>query len=246
MKINIQILDFNKEKIASAAASEYIDIITLGDFSCSKRDIFFTDSSILELVKSIQKKVFLQLPLVVKEDEMQMMKRFADKIARYFDGFITGDLGMIDYLNSTGKELVYTTNMTNKSFSHILKRDFNNVKHVRPLMYKRTFIAEKVDFPKDVVLYGNMMINCATFCYHSKDDLVENCALGCRKSRELLMNNEKLHLVGRSLMTENRFDIIDKMAEIGDLSIGTIMDYDLKNEELKESIFRIKEEASKI
>lgn len=245
MRINLQILDFNIEKINSSGKLNDVDLVTIGDFSCYKKNILSLNRQLLDSIRKIDKKVMLQLPIVVKENELPMMKEFADKVSPFFDGFVTGDLGLIKYLGKfKSKEIIYTTNVTNRAFSKIIRDEFN-IGYVRPLMYKRTFIGEKIDFPKDVVIYGNMMINCATFCYYSKDDLVENCRFGCRRSRSLVMNDEKLHLVGRSLITENRFDIIDRIDDINDMNMATIMDYNLEDSELRKSIRRIKERVER-
>ncbi len=240
MKINVQVLDFDIGKVLSYDTEEDIDLITIGDFSCTRRNLLSIDEDMLKKLKNLRKRLLLQLPLVVKEDELAWMKKFSMRMYDHFDGFITGDLGLVRFLGNLGdKEIVYTTNITNRAFSRLLERDFK-VTRVRPLMYKRTFIKENIGFPKDVVVYGNLMINCATFCFHSEDDLVENCRFGCKEPRKLMMNEEELHLVGRSLITENRFDITGKIGDIGDMDTATIMDLDLDIQEIHESIGKIK------
>ena len=239
MKLNIQILDFNKDKVRYYDESKEFDYITIGDFSCSKRDILFLNTEFIEFIKTIKTKILIQLPLVVKENEIDIVKTVSKRINPYIDGFITGDLGIIKYIQDFNKTIIYTSNTTNKTFSGILKRDFK-IDYVRPLMYKRTYINEKIDFPKDIVIYGNMMINCATFCYHSENDLIENCKFGCKKTRPLIMNNEKLYLIGRSLITDNKFDIIQNIDKIEDIEMGTIFDYNLKYEEVKNLILKTK------
>ena len=244
MKINIQSLNFDSAKINFYNSLDEVDYLTVGDFSCIKRNIFFLNTDLLNKFSLIKKKLFLQLPLVVRENELDLTKNFIKKVHNCFDGFITGDLGIVKFLELFPKKvLIYTTNVTNKELSGILKNDFS-IDFVRPLMYKRTYINEEIAFPKDVVVYGNMMINCATFCYHSENDLVENCKFGCKSPRPLIMNNEKLHLVGRSLLTENRFDIIKNIDRIKDLEMATIMDFDLSKTEIQDIIKKISKDST--
>jgi len=239
LDVNHQILNFDLKKAEFADRIPEIDNIILGDFSCLNRIIFFLDKDFLDSLSKIKNKKILQLPLITKEDELEKLIALVKRTGKYFHGFSTGDLGIVKVLNDMGHDnIIYTTNVTNKEFSSYLKKN-HKVSSVRPLMFKRTFIEEDIDFDKDVVVYGNFMINCATFCFHS-GDLVENCNFSCRAPKRLIMKNELLHLVGRSLITENRIDVIDKIGRIKDIKSITIQDLNLTADEINTALSKVK------
>lgn len=243
--ITLQILDFKEEKMKQIEENTAITAIVLGDVSCLFRNKFFLQETLLNRFGTSSKEKWIQLPLVIKENEMKQCLTLIDTIKHYCDGFITGDLGVIAEIRKQNlpHKIIYTTNVLNKEFVSILKK--YNITFVRPLMYKRTFIEEKIGFPKDIVVYGNMMINAATFCPYSEHNLVENCQFGCKQSRDVLMHNEKLHLIGRSLFTENKLNLISRIPYIQDLKNISIMDYSLTNEELQKTIENIHHEITK-
>ncbi|MFW6024718.1 MAG: hypothetical protein ACOCRX_00080 [Candidatus Woesearchaeota archaeon] len=239
MKINHQVLNFNIEKAKRVEKYKEIDKIIIGDFSCIKRVNFFLNERLLKEISELKKEVYLQLPLVVKENQFSMFKNLIKRVSKFFDGYVTGDLGCVKYLNENGlNKIIYTANVINKEFSKYLKKE-HKIELIRPLMYKRTYIKEDINHGKDIIIYGNFMINCATFCFHSKNDLVENCKFNCKKSKEVIMKKELLFLIGRSLITENRLDLIGEIDTIKDLESVTIYDSNLKYHEIKKVLKRI-------
>lgn len=239
MNINYQILNFDIEKVKDIDKKKKIKRIIIGDFSCIKRVNLFLKKDFLEKISNLNKEIYLQLPLVVKENQFELFKRVIKRVSEYFNGYVTGDLGCVKYLNSKGfNKIIYTANVTNKEFSKYLKGN-HKIELIRPLMYKRTYIKEEVNFDKDIIIYGNFMINCATFCFHSERDLVENCKFNCKKEKELIMSNELLYLIGRSLITDNRLDLINEINTIKDLKSLTVYDSNLKKKEINEVLGRI-------
>ena len=249
LKINYQILNFNYNKAIDTIQNnhENLDSVIIGDFSCFNRNIFFTKNNLkLNILKKITEKynvkLLYQLPFITKEDELKNTKKFIEDNFDFFDGFITGDLGVVSIIDKIKskkiKKLIYTTNIINKEFASYLNEKFN-IYQIRPLFFKRTFIEEDVNFDKDIIIYGNMMLNCATFCFHGKD-LVENCKFNCQKAKRLIMRKELLYLIGRSLITENRLDLIDRIPNIENLKSVTILDYNLKKKEIENIIDKIK------
>jgi hypothetical protein len=239
MRVNYQILDFDLRKAKSAVRAGRIDCLIIGDFSCLNRIELFLDRQFLASLSRLGGQKILQLPLITKENELKRTIALVRRTGNVFDGFSTGDLGIVKVLNDLGHDnIIYTTNVTNKEFSAYLKKT-HRVKLVRPLMFKRTFVEETIDFDKDVVVYGNFMINCATFCFHS-GDLVENCNYSCTPPKKLIMKNELLHLVGRSLITDNRLDVIDGIGKIKDIRSMTIQDLNLTPDELDSAFERIR------
>jgi hypothetical protein len=246
MKIQVQIVHFDQEKIQHYAQHPSISSIVLGDVSCLYRNTYFLQDQLLHTFSTCKKERWIQLPLVTKENEMHDCLSLIKKCAPYCDGFITGDLGVIAEIRKMKfpHKITYTTNVLNEQFVSLLKK--YDITYVRPLMYKRTFIEEEIQFPKDVVIYGNMMINAATFCPHSEHSLVENCPFGCKQPREVLMHKEKLHLIGRSLFTENRVNLSKRIPFIRDLKTITIMDYSLSIEEIEKILVEIEHEINTI
>jgi len=245
MKINYQLIGFDKEKAERAISTYPIDALIIGDFSCLLRNLALATKDILALKKSANRKgikLLYQLPLITKESEMQKTKGFMRRIMD-LDGFITGDLGVVSILSKMigkDKELIYTTNVLNRRFSSYLKRF--KVTQIRPLMYKRVFIEEDVGLEKDVVIFGNMMLNCATFCFHS-GDRIEECAVGCITPKEIIMKDEKVFLVGRSFMTDKRLDLTRRIPKIKGITSITIMDHNLSREEIETAIRKVTEKV---
>lgn len=233
MRLNYQNPNFDMDKLLKYDEDSRIDYFIIGDFSCLNRNIYFLNPDFLKNLKKLKKKIYLQLPLFIKEDELLTFKSFVKRVKSYFYGFVSGDLGSIKFLNSLGvKKIIYTTNVVNQVFSDYLKNNFE-IELIRPLMYKRTYIGQKINFSKDLVVYGNYMLNAASFCFHSKNDLIKNCNFTCQKLKKLNMNNEILFLCGRSLLTQNRLDLTDCMNKTLDLKSITILDLNLEYWELE-------------
>lgn len=258
MDIHYQVLNFDRAKtlrVVDHVRRELPDLagklkaVVIGDFSCSYRNQHTmakleegTDlDEFLDAMRERGLPVLYQLPLVVKELELPKMKDFIQEHFERFDGFVTGDLGVIRFIDrlvkagGSPKKLIYTSNVLNSTLSAFLEQTFA-ITAVRPLMHKRTYIEQDVSFPKDVVIYGNMMINCSTFCFHC-GDLPTKCDFSCEEPKQLIMENELMHMVGRSLITENRLDLLERLPRIPDVRSVTIMDLDLGLDEI-EHVFR--------
>ncbi len=219
----------------------------VGDLSCLRRCQWLLDrlgrSALRELRATLGERgvtLLLQLPLVIKESELDAAQELVTRWGRAFGGYVTGDLGMLSWLDGRAgvgggvdpSRLVYTSNVVNPSFSQWLRERFD-LWRVRPLMHKRTFIEEPVGYAKDVVVYGNMVLNCSTFCLHS-GDLPDRCTLTCGQPRPMLMEGEgeRVYLLGRSLVTRRRLDLRPRVSRIADLRSVTLMDLDLSLDEL--------------
>jgi collagenase-like PrtC family protease len=241
MKIYYQIMNFDLEKALSVLDEVKVDAIIIGDMSCLKRNIAYWHNAIK--VKEFWPEIplYFQLPLISKEGEMETLKRFLSKQIPT-DGYITGDLGVVSLLDPIVRKkklhLIYTTNILNSEFSRYIKENFS-VSQIRPLMYKRVFIEENVGFPKDIVVYGNLMLNCATFCFHSGDQ-IEDCLVACKKPEKMIMKQEKVFLIGRSFITENRLDLIHRLPNVKEATSATIQDFNLSISEIKDAIRRVK------
>lgn len=254
MRINYQVLNFNYNKVIEVINylnkfnyKKAIPIysVIIGDFSCIKRNnsMLKKNKEFKEFLKYIRKnkiRILLQLPLITKEDEMKETIKLVKRNFNNFNGFLTGDLGVVSILDNmnrkrrTKKKIIYTTNVFNKTFSDYLKEKFV-IWRIRPLMFKRIFIEEDIGFDKDIVIYGNMMLNCSTYCLHS-GDLPTKCTLSCKNSKDIIMGKEIIHLIGRSLITQNRFDLLKRLKHIKNIKSISVMDYNLSNTEIKEVI----------
>jgi collagenase-like PrtC family protease len=248
MRLNYQVLNFNYEKVISVIqkANQFKmapNSITIGDFSCFRSNAHFFKKGLNELLHETKQHgidVLYQLPLITKQEELENIERFIE--TNEFDGFLTGDLGVLEFLSKLkNKHLIYVTNVLNATFSDYLKHF--HITSVRPLMFKRVFIEESIGLSKDIVVYGNMMLNCSIFCFHSKD-LVANCKFKCNPPKRMIMNKEVLHLVGRSLITEKRFSLLNRMKHIKDLDTATIMDFSLTEDEILKVFKRILNEKN--
>lgn len=255
MELHYQLLNFDHmkgrraiEHLQQAGLAGALSRVIVGDFSCTFRNqhtmaALDHDEGFVAFRRWCTEqgfRVLYQLPLVVKESEFDLMTEFVEQRFDVYDGFVTGDLGMVRVLDRMAKaagvekDLIYTSNVLNERFSAFLKDTFT-ITAIRPLMHKRTFIEAEAGMPKDVVVYGNMMINSSIFCFHC-GDLPVKCDYSCAEPKQLIMENELMHMVGRSLITENRLDILDRVPKMGSLFSVTIMDLDLSNDEIEKAV----------
>lgn len=256
MKILYQQLGLDPERVravverlwqAPHAGRPALTAVVVGDFSCVQRGRWLLErcgrpalETLHRQLESRDLKLLLQLPLVVKESELAVTEELVAAWEACFDGFVTGDLGLLAWLDdrlrarAPAKRLIYTSNVVNPGFSEWLRERFD-LWRIRPLMHKRTFVEEPVGHAKDVVVYGNMMLNCSTFCVHS-GDLPTRCNLGCAEPRTLTMEGEgeQVQLLGRSLITERRLDLRPRLEHIADLQSVTLQDLNLDLDELAE------------
>lgn len=254
MKVLYQQLGLDPERVltvverlreATPGDQPALTAVVVGDFSCVQRDRWLLEQCGHWSVQELQRQLgawglplLLQLPLVVKESELATTEQLVADWEDCFDGFVTGDLGLVAWLDdrlrarAPAKRLVYTSNVVNPAFSEWLRQRFR-LWRIRPLMHKRTFVEEPVGHAKDVVVYGNMMLNCSTFCVHS-GDLPTRCRLGCGQPRALTMEGEgeQVHLLGRSLITDRRLDLRPRLDHIADLQSVTIQDLNLDLDEI--------------
>lgn len=257
IEVNLQLLNFDVERVE--ATVEHLErhslraplrTVTVGDFSCSYRNTHTLSAlrgtpawaRFLDWRREQKLELMFQLPLVVKESEYRSVVEVAEKLWDEVDGFVTGDLGLAIHLTNRMKErgdraLVMTTNVLNQQHAEVLASRVA-VRAVRPLFHKRTFIEHDVGLAKDVVAFGNMMINCSVFCFHC-GDLPTKCDYSCADPKELVMENERLKLVGRSLLTTNRLDLIDRLPHVANLRTATVMDLDLEPSEVADAVSRI-------
>lgn len=222
--------------------------VVVGDLSCVQRVRWLLDQRGRQGLQGLQGLrrflgdrevlLLLQLPLVVKQSELATTEELVTDWEDCFDGFVTGDLGLVAWLDDrlracgSSKRLIYTSNVVNPEVSGWLHERFR-LWRIRPLMHKRTFVEEPVGHAKDVVVYGNMMLNCSTFCVQS-GDLPTRCRLCCGEPRALTMEGEgeKVHLLGRSLITDRRLDLRSRLDHIADLQSVTIQDLNLDLDEI--------------
>ncbi len=246
MKVLYQQLGLDPERVRRVVERlSGLTAVVVGDFSCAQRVRWLLEQQGRRAVNALHERLaeagaalLLQLPLVVKESELADVEGLVRQWESGFDGFVTGDLGLLAWLDerqraqNSGRKLIYTSNVVNPAFSGWLKERFR-LWRVRPLMHKRTFVEEPVGHAKDVVVYGNMMLNCSTFCVHS-EDLPTRCRLGCGEPRALTMEGEgeQVHLLGRSLITKRRLDLRPRLDRIADLQSATIQDLDLDLDEI--------------
>lgn len=257
IKINYQTFDYQQSKldqlIANKQLKKHLNAVILGDFSCIYRlNNLLNNKSELHTTKEILNSnnipFFLQLPLVIKEDEMILTKKIIENNINNFAGFLTGDLGLLDYLSKKRKNLnkeydiIYISNVLNKEFTKYLKENFS-ISAIRPLMPKRVFIEESIEFPKDILIYGNMLLNCATFCFHS-EDMINNCTFKCSQTKAFTMQKERLQLLGRSFLTEKIWDQTARISHIKDMHYATILDADLSWENITKGFNKIINEIS--
>lgn len=255
IKINYQIFNYEIEKLNSLLNNtlfkQNLNSVIFGDFSCIYRiNNLLKEHKKFTKIKNILNAnnipFSLQMPLVIKESEMPLSKKIIDEQMNNFDGFLTGDLGFLDYINTSIEnkekkyELTYISNILNKEFSSYLKQNFN-LTAIRPLMPKRVFIEEPVDFPKDILVYGNMLLNCSTFCFYLNSTPAP-CSLKCKEPKKFTMQKEKIHLNGRSFITDKIWDITDRIPIICDIKYATILDYNLSETDIIKSLSKINDE----
>lgn len=228
-----------------------LSTLTIGDFSCHYRNEHTTknrwDSDEHVAFRAWRKErgleLLYQLPLIVKEIEFRAAMIVVDRLWDDVDGFITADLGVLRELQQRmdargdTKDLIFTSNVLNRRYAEVLGNRFR-LRALRPLFHKRTFLDHDVGFDKDVVVYGNMMINCSVFCFHC-GDLPTKCDYSCEEPKELIMEHEHMKMVGRSLLTTNRLDLVDRLPQISRVRTATIMDLDLDPDEVVDVIQRI-------
>lgn len=256
LKINYQIFDYQEEKLNFILEDETLrknlNAVILGDFACIYRlqSLLNNKNKLAQTTQKLKQKnipFYLQLPLIVKENEMPKTKAIIDDNFDNFEGFLTGDLGLLDYLDKKNKTaekaaaIIYISNVLNKEFSQYLNDNFS-LTAIRPLMPKRVFIEEEINFPKDILIYGNQLINCATFCFHS-NDMLKNCSLNCNDIKTFTMQNQKLHLVGRSFLTEKIWDQCSRIKHIKDISYTTILDFNLSVKNIIKGFTKITNET---
>jgi len=255
MQLHYQLLNFDYvkgrrviEHLRSVGLVHHLRRVIVGDLSCTFRNqhtmaVLDHDegyAGFRSWCRGQGLRLLYQLPLVVKESEFKEMEAFINPRFEVYDGFVTGDLGMVRYLHRMAeeqgvqKDLIYTSNVLNERFGAFLTERFA-ITAIRPLMHKRTFIEAHSGLPKDVVVYGNMMINSAIFCFHC-GDLPVHCDYSCAEPKQLIMESELMHMVGRALVTENRLDLMDRVPQMGEVSSVTIMDLDLSNEEIERCV----------
>ena len=86
---------------------------------------------------------------------------------------------------------------------------------------------------RDIPVYGNMMINSSTFCFHC-GDLPTQCDYSCALSKKLIMENEEVEMVGRALTSVNRMDFREYLGGFPNVGRASIMDLDLTLDEVAE------------
>lgn len=233
-------------------APKGVDLIGLivGDASCVERvqavaDAWHTDPEAQALhawLGAAEVPLFLQLPLVVKQDELSGLQAFLKRVRSRFGGYVTGDLGLLAWLrrelgrSPAAERLILTSNVVNRATGALLMERLAPFR-LRPLMHRRTFIEEPAGVPRDVVIFGNMLLNASTFCLHA-DDTPASCrgrpcmlGLGCPPPA-LTLEGERVLLVGRSLYTDRRLDLVDRIPRIPDLASVTLQDANLTVDEL--------------
>lgn len=228
-----------------------LDAVVLGDFSCARRGARLWQDvargGALERLRRAAERfgarLLWQLPLTVKQGELALVQATARSAWDGVDGFVTGDLGLLAWLDARAgargkRSLLFTSNVVNRASAAWLEQRFVHLWRVRPLMHKRTFVEEPIGLQKDVVVYGNLMLNCSTFCLHAPGDLTENCDYACLAGPvpTLAMEGETVHLLGRSLLAENRLDLLPRLSEIADLASATVMDLTLTPDEVAEAL----------
>jgi len=235
------------ERLEGTAAADRpaLTAVVVGDFSCAQRVRWLLEQRGRREVRGLRLflverggLLLLQLPLVIKQSELADIEKLVSYWEDCFDGFVTGDLGLLAWLNDrydsggAPMRLIYTSNVVNPEVSAWLHERFD-LWRIRPLMHKRTFIEEPVGHAKDVVVYGNMMLNCSTFCVQS-GDLPTRCRLSCGEPRALTMEGEgeRVYLLGRSLITDRRLDLRPRLDHIADLRSVTLQDLNLGLDEI--------------
>lgn len=227
--------------------------LVVGDASCVQRaqavaEAWQADAeaqALGPLLEEAGAALFLQLPLVVKQGELGGMKRFLGSLMGTFGGYVTGDLGLFDHLrrelagSPAAERLILTTNAVNRATALVLMERLGPFR-LRPLMHRRTFIEEPVGAPRDVVIYGNMLLNASTFCLHVAEDTPASCrgrpcssggVLG-QSPPALTLEGERVLLVGRSLYTDRRLDLLERIPYIPDLASVTLQDVNLGLDEI--------------
>lgn len=258
MRLNHQLADFDLAR--SVRLAEAMDRlpdcgvqlarVTLGDASCTFRNQHTVAKHLegaewvgfLAWARERELAVHFHLPLVVKQSEFRVVTDLVDTLWGTVDGFVTADVGMARHLGKImttrpPREVVLAANVLNRRYAAVLA-DVCPLLAVRPLFQRRSFIAESVGVPKDVVAYGNFMINSSTFCFHC-GDLPTRCDFSCEAPKRLVMEGEEVAMVGRSLMTRSRIDLIDLLPEVEDLAWVTLVDLDVETAEAVEAVGRM-------
>ncbi len=259
LPVTLQLLNFDEARtLATLAALQArradlraaVDRLVIGDFSCTFRNQhtvanrleseawrgFFAWAAAERLA------VHWQLPLVVKESEFRIVLETARKVWPHVAGFVTGDPGMILALQALHDELgprtyTYQANLINRRAAALVAAKVGP-EYVRPLFHNRRFLHTEAGMPLDLVVYGNLMINVSTFCFHC-GDLPTKCDYSCEAPKKLVMENEDMRLVGRSLLTVNRLDLIDDLPDMGAVARVTVYDLDLTPDEVLGALDRI-------
>ncbi len=254
MELCYQLLNFDVDRaravlahLESATPAGYalLTTVALGDYSCSYRNHhtmawLAKDERFTALRDDLSERVLkllYQLPHVVKEGELSATMEFVRRTWDAVDGFITGDLGVLRALHRLAAEhgerqFVLTANVLNRHYADMLEQRFE-VAFVRPMMPRRAFMESDVGVARDIPVYGNMMINSSTFCFHC-GDLPTKCDYSCEAPKELIMENETVQMVGRSLTSVNRMDFRDYLGDFPNVGRVSIMDLDLTLDEIAE------------
>lgn len=212
------------------AVAKALDTVTVGDPSCLYRlehtlgkacEIrAFSDFS--QSVRNGGRRLFLQLPITTKEQEYDATIQLATAALAHVDGFVSGDLGVLDALQCLGAALVHHGNLVNRHAAATVQQ-LVGLECTRPLFLRERFLRADPAIARDVVAFGPMLLSCSTFCVHC-GDLPTACDYSCAAPKSAEMEGELVHMVGRALFTQRRMDLLDMLADIPGAVRGTVVD----------------------
>lgn len=260
MELSYQALDFDLGRTRAAVAHlaaavpearAALTTLVVGDLSCSFRNQHTLaerwESEAWAGFRAWRRaeglRLLWQLPLVVKETEIPVVAGVVERVWDDVDGFVCGDPGFLAEVaermsGRAPKALVLAANAHNPTTARLWAERLP-LEALRPIFPKRDLLRGRLGVPREVVAYGNLLINCSIYCFHC-GDLPTRCDFSCHPPKHLVMEGERVAMVGRSLMTtESRLDLVDLLPELPDVVRAVIVDLDLAPDELADAARRI-------